>query len=291
MEAGTNHESAFAEHRELLFSIAYRMLGSVADAEDMVQETFLRWQRADQNAVSPRAFLVTIVSRLCINHLKSARRQRELYVGEWLPEPIVTDIESDPAESISLDESLSIALMLVLEQLTPLERAVFLLHDVFAFKCKEIGQSLNKTETHCRQVLSRARKSLASKRHRFEVATQEHHAILDRFFAASRGGDMNALIDLLSQDVTLHLDADRSTPVPEIISGRDKVARGLSSGGKRLPSSLIVRKALVNNQVALVCFNDDRPFSVLVLDISDGKIVAVYILTNADKLAHLSRLA
>src|ERR1700724_1106050 len=166
--------ATFDQNRGLLFSIAYRMLGTVADAEDMLQETFIRWQQAaDDEIRSPRAFLVTIISRLCINHLQSARVQREEYVGQWLPEPLVTDAGSDPLGIIKVDESLSMAFLVLLERLTPVERAVFLLREVFEYEYVEIAAVLGQSEVNCRQILKRARQHVSAMRPRFTASTQE----------------------------------------------------------------------------------------------------------------------
>src|SRR5437588_6210926 len=174
--------SIFERHRGLLFSIAYRMLGSVADAEDALQDAFIRWQRASEADVrSPKAFLVTIVSRLCINHLQSARAQRETYVGEWLPEPLVTEPGSDVSRIAEVDESVSMAVLLLLERLTPVERAVFLLSEVFDYKHAEIAAMLGLTEDNCRQLLHRARRHVRLERPRFNASGPQHPALLERF--------------------------------------------------------------------------------------------------------------
>ena len=180
--------ATFDQYRSLLFSIAYRMLGSVADAEDMLQETFIRWQQSgDEEIRSPRAFLVTIVSRLCINHLQSARVQREEYVGQWLPEPIVTDPGSDPLEMIKLDESLSMAFLVLLERLTPIERAVFLLREVFEYDYSEIGAVLGQSEVNCRQILRRARQHVSAVRPRFEASTRNRMSCCSVFLRPWNG--------------------------------------------------------------------------------------------------------
>jgi RNA polymerase sigma-70 factor (ECF subfamily) len=188
--AGSIRLATFDQYRSLLFSIAYRMLGSVADAEDMLQETFIRWQQsADDNIRSPRAFLVTIISRLCINHLRSMRVQREEYVGQWLPEPLVTDPGSDPFGIIKVDESLSMAFLVLLERLTPIERAVFLLREVFEYEYSEIAAVLGQSEVNCRQILRRARQHVSSLRPRFEASEQKHDDLLKSFLEAVETGD------------------------------------------------------------------------------------------------------
>ena len=178
-------EDLYREFRPLLFSIAYRMLGSVADAEDMLQETFIRWeQSSEQNINSPRAFLVTIISRLCINHLQSARVQREQYFGEWLPEPIVTNIASDPFGMLKIDESLSMAFLILLERLTPIERAVFLLREVFEYDYSEVARIVAQSEANCRQILRRARQHIEAVRPRFQAPERKHTDLFERFLEA-----------------------------------------------------------------------------------------------------------
>src|SRR3569833_2744159 len=182
--------ATFEQYRGLLFSIAYRKLGTVADAEDMLQETFLRWlQAADQEVRSPRALLVTIISRLCINQLRSARAKREEYVGEWLPEPLVTDQASDPAGLVRVDETLSMAFLVLLERLTPIERAVFLLREVFEYEYSEGGDVLGQSEVNCRQILHRARQHIGALRPRFEGSREKHRHLLETFLQAARTGN------------------------------------------------------------------------------------------------------
>ncbi|HTJ28396.1 MAG TPA: sigma-70 family RNA polymerase sigma factor [Candidatus Limnocylindria bacterium] len=284
--------ATFDEHRGLLFSIAYRMLGSVTDAEDMLQEAFIRWQQASKDELrSPRALLVTIVSRLCISHLQSARVQREQYVGQWLPEPLVTDPRSDPLGVLKADESLSMALLVLLERLTPVERAVFILHEVFRFKYAEIAAALGQSEANCRQVLHRARGHVGIARRRFTASAREHENLLERFLAASREGDVNALVTLLADDVVLHADGGgKAIAVPNIIRGIDKVGRALAGGMRLLPATLFSRTARVNGQPGVISYVDGKPFSVLTLDIRDGRIAGIFIVTNPRKLAHLPNL-
>src|ERR1700739_3984761 len=190
--------ATFDQYRGLLFSIAYRMLGPIADAEDMLQETFIRWhQSAEQDIRSPRAFLVTIISRLCMNHLQSARVQREEYVGQWLPEPLLTDPKNDPLKALKIDESLSMPFLVLLERLTPVERAVFLLHEVFDYKHSEIAEVLGQSEANCRQILRRARQHVGVVGRRFKASAQESNDLLERFLQATRKGDMEGLVALL----------------------------------------------------------------------------------------------
>src|SRR5918998_406453 len=197
----------FERHRPLLFSIAYRMLGSVADAEDVVQEAYLRWQQAPEAEVlSPRSYLSAVVTRLSIDRLRSARVQREEYVGPWLPEPLVSEGTEDVADSIELDESLSMAFLVLLESLNPVERAVFLLREVFNYDYEEISSIVRKSEANCRQIARRARQSVAAHRPRFERSPEQEERLTQRFVETCMSGDMEGLLELLSEDVTLWSD-------------------------------------------------------------------------------------
>jgi RNA polymerase sigma-70 factor, ECF subfamily len=282
--------AAFEQHRQLLFSVAYRMLGSVADAEDALQDAFIRWRNAsDLEIRSPKAFLVTIVSRLCLTHLQSARVQRQAYVGEWLPEPLVTEPGSDASEILQADESVSMALLLLLERLTPEERAVFLLHEVFDYTHAEIGAALNLTETNCRQLLHRAQEHVRLARPRFKTPTREHLELLERFQQAATTGDVGRLVDLLSGDAVMHTDGGGKAPALALpLRGADKVARAAVHGVRRLlalkPSQ---RMALINGVPGFVSYVDGRPFSVFTIETMNGRIRSIYLVTNPEKLAHL----
>jgi RNA polymerase sigma-70 factor (ECF subfamily) len=235
----------FDRYRPLLFSIAYRMLGSVADAEDILQEAFLRWHgAADGEIQSTRAFLVTIVSRLCINHLQSARVRREEYVGQWLPEPIVTGPQSDPLEISRVDESLSIAFMVLLERLSPVERAVFLLREVFEYEYSEIAGMIGKDEANCRQILRRAHQHMAENRPRFKPSPESRQQLLTKFLQATTTGNLDMLVAMLSSDAVLHSDGGGKAPaVPNLVYGADHVARGLLGGMKKFASGANQRRA------------------------------------------------
>ena len=285
--------ATFEQYRGLLFSIAYRMLGSVADAEDMLQETFIRWQQpGDDNIRSPRAFLVTIISRLCVNQLQSARALREQYVGEWLPEPIMTDPERDPLGLIKIDESLSMAFLILLERLTPIERAVFLLREVFEYEYAEIASILGQSEPNCRQVLRRARQHVGAMRPRFKTSERKKKDLLERFLTATSSGDMKELVALLASDVVLQSDGGgKGIAVPNLIRGVDKVARGALGGlQKLLPKNLVFRLAHVNGEPGMVGYLKGKPFSVLTIDADESQIRSIYIVTNPEKLSHLPQL-
>ena len=290
-EAGVSSRAAvFEQHRRLLFSIAYRMLGSVADAEDALQDAFIRWQRApDVEIRSPKAFLVTIVSRISVSHLQSARAQRETYVGEWLPEPIVTGPGSDVARLAQIDESVSMAVLLLLERLTPIERAVFLLAEIFDYTHAEIGAMLDLTETNCRQILRRARQHVRMERPRFGASTRQHTDLLQRFHQAAGSGDMDGLLALLSTDVVMHTDGGgKASALPLPIFGADKVARASVFGQTRLMSLRVVQRIVeLNGEPGIVSYLNGRPQSVFTIHVKDGRITAIFIVTNPEKLSHL----
>jgi RNA polymerase sigma-70 factor (ECF subfamily) len=293
-EGGTDPPklSVFQQHRGPLFAVAYRMLGSVTDAEDVLQEAFIRWQQAAGEVRSPRAFLVTIVTRLCINHLHSARVRREEYVGEWLPEPLLSDFRNDPSQVLHVDESLSMAFLVLLERLTPVERAVFLLREIFEYEYAEIAGIVGQSEVNCRQILSRARQQLSKLRPRFRSSTAERTRLLERFLQATSSGDMDGLIELLAKEVVLLSDGGgKGLAVPNLILGADKVARGiLGSLQKLVPTNLLTRIALINDQPGFVSYLNGQPFSVVTLEVGDGLIRAIHVLTNPEKLSHLPKL-
>jgi len=285
--------ATFDQYRGLLFSVAYRMLGSVADAEDMLQETFIRWQQAATDEVrSPRAFLVTIITRLCINQLQSARVQREEYVGEWLPEPLVTDPASDPLGVVKVDESLSMAFLLLLERLTPMERAVFLLREVFDYEYAEISKVLGQSEANCRQILRRAQQHVGDMRRRFDASAQHRNELLKQFIQATRKGELQGLIDLLSSEAVLHTDGGgKAIALPSLVEGAESVARIiLNRMSTVVPKELVTRLAQINGQPGIVSYLKGKPFSVLTLEIAEDRIKAIYVVTNPQKLAHLQDL-
>src|SRR6266852_5016997 len=285
--------AVFDKYRGLLFSVAYRMLGSVADTEDMLQETFIRWQQAASGEIrSSRAFLVTIITRLCINQLQSARVQREEYVGEWLPEPILTDPRSDPLGALKVDESLSMAFLLLLERLTPMERAVFLLREVFEYEYEEIANVLGQSELNCRQILRRARQHVGDMRRRFDASAREHDDLLKRVIQATRSGDMKGLVELLSSEVVLHTDGGgKAIALAKEVRGADKVAGTIIERmSTTLPKNLVARLTRINGKPGLVSYLNGKPFSALTLDFSDGLVQAIYVVTNPEKLSHLPDL-
>ena len=283
----------FDQYRGLLFSIAYRMLGSVADAEDMLQETFIKWQGlSDEEIRSPRSYLVTIMSRLCINQLQSAKVQREEYVGVWLPEPIVTDPGDGPFNLIRVDESISMSFLVLLERLTPTERAVFLLREVFEYEHREIGQIIGQNEPNCRQILKRAKEHIRAMRPRFKIAKETHNALLESFLKAISTGEMSSLVQLLTEDVVLRSDGGgKGVAVPNEVRGIDRVSRGILGGLARLlPRNLTRKIARINGKPGLINYQNGEPHSVLTIEVRENRISSFFIVTNPEKLKHLPPL-
>jgi RNA polymerase sigma-70 factor (ECF subfamily) len=276
--------------RPLLFSIAYRMLGSVAEAEDLVQEAFVRYQQAgaDTVAESPKAYLASITTRLAIDHLRSARVRRETYPGQWLPEPIV---EQTPADHAETADSLSMAFLVLLEQLSPVERAVFLMREVFGYEFDEIARTVERSEANCRQILVRARAHVSERRPRFESSRQKREELAQRFFAACRNGDQEALLGLLAADAAVYGDGGgkvQASPVP--IVGRDRAARAFIGFTKQaMALGLSFAPAWVNGQPGAVFHDrDGRAVWVVTVDVVDGAIAAVRSVVNPDKLGHVA---
>ena len=286
-------EESFETYRPYLFAIAYRMLGSAMDAEDMVQETYLRYQTTPPETIrSLKAYLTTILTRLCMDQLQLARRKREVYVGPWLPEPILTTTtpaSEDPAERVEREESISLAFLMLLEQLQPFERAVFLLHEVFAYDFAEIATMLGKTEAACRRSFSRAKKHLSEHRPRFPPSSQIHRRMLTGFFQAAQGGDMTPLMDLLSEQVTLWADGGGKIKTAALrpIVGRDAVARFSLGAVRFLPADYQVEIAEVNGQAAVIIRAGGQALFVLSIEVEAGQIQAIRIIANPEKLARL----
>lgn len=283
-------EEHFEKHRPLLFSIAYRMLGSVADAEDVVQEVYLRWRGASEveEVRSPRAYLSTVVTRLSIDRLRSARAKREEYVGPWLPEPLVAESDAEgatPSGAVEIEESLSMAFLVLLESLSPTERAVFLLREVFGYGYGEIARIVGKGETNTRQIAHRARSAVEARRPRFDPSPEQGRRLTERFLAAARDGDLEGLLELLADEVTVWSDGGgRATAARNPIHGKERVARffvGLA--GKAAPG-LVVRTVHVNGALGVVVYAEGYPAMVLSLDVEDERIRAVRVVLNPDKL-------
>jgi RNA polymerase sigma-70 factor (ECF subfamily) len=282
-------EPSFADLRPRLVRLAYRMLGSVADAEDIVQEAWMRWLATDRDAVRvPAALLRTIVTRLCLNALKSARRRRETYIGPWLPDPIVEDGEPDEGDDLTLP------LMIALERLSPLERAAFLLHDVFGMGFDEVAGALEREAAACRQLASRARRHVRAARPRFAVTTARGQEIAAAFFTASRTGDMAALRTLLAEDVTASADGGgkvAASPRP-LVGVAEVLARHeqLATAFRQSPSRL-VRYAVVDGLPGFITEEAGGIVQTTALQIAADRIVAIYITRNPDKLRHLAEVA
>jgi RNA polymerase sigma-70 factor (TIGR02957 family) len=290
-------EEEFDELRPSAFAIAYRMLGSVSEAEDIVQEGFLRLHRAREGGErieSQRAYLSTVVSRLSLDHLRSARVRRETYVGEWLPEPLVASSEGDPARKAEMADSLSLAFLVLLETLSPEQRAAFLLREVFDEPYDRIAEIVGTSEQNARQLTARARRHVEERRPRFEASREQREELATRFFAAVEEGDLEQLEELLADDVVLRSDGGGKAPaVAHAIHGRAKVARQLTAGLRALARFRItMRREEVNGQPgALFLDREGRLIAVTSLDIAAGQIQGVSSVVNPDKLRHLGPLA
>jgi RNA polymerase sigma-70 factor (ECF subfamily) len=292
--------STFEDHRSLLTGVAYRILGSVADAEDVVQEAWLRWSDVEETTIAdPKAYLIRVTSRLAIDRLRWAKSRRESYVGPWLPEPVST--APDAAEHAELAGSVELALLVVLETLSPLERAVFVLREAFDLPYADIAEVVGRSEAATRQLARRARDHVREKRPRFQVDRDERRRMTERFFEASAGGDLDALVALLSGEVTLVSDSGGKARAPlRVITGADNVgrllrsinapanvARFMTSIGMAGISGLSFGMAEVNNGPAIVVSAGGKVVTVIWLLVSDGKIDVIYLVANPDKLTHV----
>ncbi|WP_441250437.1 RNA polymerase sigma factor SigJ [Kitasatospora sp. McL0602] len=301
----------FTDHRELLFSMVYNLLGTVADTEDVLQETWLSWvsrvsqvESPDAGPIEhPRAYLVRMAVNRALARQAEISRRRESYFGPWLPEPLVTALApaglaapapdaADPVDATEHADSVSMALMVVLETLTPLERAVFVLHEVFGYAHTETAAILGRSPAAVRQTAHRAREHVQARRPRFRTDPQVRQQVTEHFAAAVAGGDLEVLLRLLAPDVTLWADGGGKATAagPRPVHGRDKVARLLAGGANRAPDGVQVRWGLVNGDPSALLFASDVPFAVLVLDLApDGEQVSgIYFVTNPDKLTHVS---
>jgi RNA polymerase sigma-70 factor (ECF subfamily) len=291
-------EESFETLRPLLFSIAYRMLGSVSDAEDIVQEAFLRHQRVLRDGgeiESPKAFLSAVVTRLSIDQLRSARVRRESYVGEWLPEPLLTDVDApDPPAQAEQADSLSMAFLLLLERLSPVERAVFLLHDVFAYGYDEIAGIVGKSENNCRQLALRARRHVEEQKPRFEASRRKRDELAARFFAAVGDGDLDGLVGMLAADVVVYGDGGGKVPSwRRPIVGAERVSRLLVGLGQQMRElGLTVQLRQINGHPgAIVLDANGELTNILSLEIAGDLVQTVRSVINPDKLRHLGPVA
>jgi RNA polymerase sigma-70 factor (ECF subfamily) len=286
-------DESYEDLRPLLFSIAYRMLGSVSEAEDIVQEAFLRFHTATnegEDVESEKAFLSTVTTRLAIDHLRSARVRRESYVGEWLPEPLVIDERSDTARDAEMADSLSMTFLLMLETLSPVERAVFLLHDVFDYGYGEIAEMVSKSEVNTRQIATRARQHVRSGKHRFDASREEGDELARRFLAALQDGDVDGLLELLAADAALYGDGGGiAAASPKPVIGGERVARflgGIFSRAHELQVTL--RFAIVNGQPGGLSYDaDGRVINAFAFDVAGAQIQTVRSVVNPEKLVHL----
>jgi RNA polymerase sigma-70 factor (TIGR02957 family) len=292
-------EEEFDELRRSAFAIAYRMLGSVGEAEDVVQEGLLRLHRAREGGeriASPRAYVSTVVSRLSLDQLRSARVRRETYVGEWLPEPLVASDDDDPARKAEIADSLSLAFLVVLESLSPEQRAAFLLREVFDEPYDRIAEIIGTSEQNARQLATRARRHVEERRPRFEASREQQEELATRFFAAAQEGDLQGLEELLAHDVVLHGDGGGKAPaLKRAVHGRARVARTLTAGFARLPILLggfTSRREELNGQPGALFFDPQGGLiGVMILDVAEGQIQHVSSIVNPDKLRHLGPVA
>ena len=297
--------TAYQQYRPLLFAIAYRMLGSVTEAEDVLQEAFLRYHRAESAGTgieSPKAYLSAVTTRLCIDELRSARARREAYPGEWLPEPLLTadsavltgPAPDDPAAAAEQADTLSMAFLLLLERLSPVERAVFLLHDVFSYGYDEVASIVGKTEDNCRQLALRARRHVADGKPRFEASRGKRDQLAATFFRAVQDGDLDGLVGMLAADVVVVGDNAGVQPRwPRPITGRDRVGRLLIGLGQQIQEAgILIRPTEVNGQPGALCLDSGgRIANVFVLDIAGGRVQAIRSVISPGKLRHLGPLA
>lgn len=283
----------FEANRSHLFGIAYRMLGEVAEAEDLVQETFIRWQQAANPDVrSASAFLTTIITRLCIDHLRSARHQREQYVGTWLPEPLVGLDDRDPASAAQLAESVTNAFLLLLETLSPVERAVFLLHEVFGYEYDQVSRIVGKSEANCRQMLTRSRAHLVARRPRFQVSPGHAGKLVEQFRRMCSDGDTQGLVNMLSEDAAIYADGGgKVSAARKPVLGATSVARFLIAVYQKAGPDIRLRPVIINAEPGALVFIADKLEQAITFELTDGRIHAIYVVRNPDKLQHLAHSA
>ena len=286
----TTPANEFEQHRTALFGLAYRMIGSVADAENIVQEVYLRWQSAPATGIeSVKAYLMKITSRLCIDHLRLAHIQREHYVGSWLPEPLMQEDSNTPEQTVETYEAISTAFLVLLESLAPIDRAVFLLHEVFSYTYAEIAAMLGRNPADCRQIGYRARQKLVAKRPRFEVPTPELERVVQQFLHTCNEGNITALMELLAPDVTVTVDTGGKVNAAQNISASaEKAAHLYINVFQKQAVSVVFRMVVINGQPALLACDGNQPVGVTHFDINNGKIQAIYQMRNPDKLQHLT---
>ena len=288
MSTAAVDDDPFVAHRNLLFTVAYEMLGSAADAEDVLQESWLRWAAVDRDTVQePRAYLVRIVTRQALNHLRTVSRRREEYVGEWLPEPLLTS--PDVADDVELAESLSIAMLTVLETLGPAERAVFVLREVFDVPYDEIADAVGKTPAAVRQIAHRAKDHVAARRPRVRVVPSEHEEVVERLVAALNTGDLQGLMDVLAPDVVSVADGGGKVrgAARRPVIGAERLARYLIGGMAKVEGVLVAAPTWVNGQPGIRMELDGQLVGVVSLTVEDGRITQIYSIANPDKLGRV----
>ena len=288
-EAGLNEADpgeVFDRHRRFLTAMAYRMVGTVADAEDAVQDTYVRWHAVDRTDIrSPKAWLHTTLTRICIDVLRSARVQREVYVGPWLPEPVLTDSADAPLDPAELAESLSMALLAVLERLSPTERAAFLLRETFDYSYPEIARIIDESEANCRQLVHRAKKRLAQERPRFATTAEEKARLATAFITAASTGEVDPLLQLFADDITLWSDGGGKTRAAlRPVIGPLNVARFILGVSGKRPAGFNLEAREINGQPGFVAYIDDDPYLTMSFDVGPGKIHGIYLIINPDKL-------
>jgi RNA polymerase sigma-70 factor (ECF subfamily) len=285
----TTTPETFENYRPLLFSIAYRMLGSVMEAEDMVQEAYLRYEAVSQNEIrSPKAFLTTVITRLCLDELKSAKTQREQYIGTWLPEPLLT--APSPSAIVGKQESISMAFLVLLEHLSPMERAVFLLREVFDYPYEDIARMVDKSEANCRQYYHRAKQYLVERRPRFEPSPEESRRLIEGFLQAADTGAVDILEQLLAEDIVVYGDGGGKAPAArKPIIGREAAARVLRGGLRFVPADAKFKMVEINGAPALMWGNDTQVYGVMQISVSGGLVREIHAIFNPDKLQHLVR--
>ncbi len=291
-DRGTDKAAIFERHRRRLFSLAYRMLGIVGDAEDAVQDTYLRWHRTEAAQIhNPEAWLVTACTRLCIDRLRAAKIERQNYTGPWLPEPLI-ELEVAPAEPpkdpLETADDLSMALLVVLERLSPAERAAWLLREAFDYDYPQIAAVLKKSEAACRQLVSRAQKHIRDEKPRFAADAAALQQLTEKFAAATRAGNVAAFAGLLAQDALLWSDGGgKAKAALNIIHGADRIARFFAGLAPKQPKTLRRVMARINGQPGWLLFDGSEPYLALALDIAEGAVRNVFIMRNPDKLARL----
>jgi RNA polymerase sigma-70 factor (ECF subfamily) len=279
---------SFADLRPYFFTVAYNMLGSVMDAEDVVQEAYLRWERAGAVAESPKAYLTAVVTRLCIDFLRSAKVRRETYVGPWLPEPLVMAVSPNVEEDVTLSETLSLAFLVLLESLSPTERAVFLLRQVFDYDYAEIAAIVGKSEANCRQMMRRARQHIEAGKPRYDVPLKQQEALVAQFAEACVAGDLEGLINLLAEDIEVWSDGGgKVVAARKVVYGREMVARFLLGIMRLAPDNAESQFALINGQLGIVARVHGRPVLVMALEVGNGRVQTIRNILNPDKLQHV----